>query len=118
MPSGRSVLAALWPPSLCLSQGEHEILGCVPSALGSGAYTAQAAPGALLQPLRELGGGVRRALPRGAPPLLVTQEPGGIPAPPRILPELPASACPSRTVGKVPAFPGLGSPVLGALLWP
>ena len=31
-PGGRSVLAVLGPPGLCLSQGEGQILGCVPPA--------------------------------------------------------------------------------------
>ena len=29
-PSGRSFFAVLCPPGLCLSQGECQILGCVP----------------------------------------------------------------------------------------
>ena len=36
----RSILVVLRPPHLCLSRGESRILGCVPGALGSGAFAA------------------------------------------------------------------------------
>ena len=40
LPSGMSIPAVLCPPGLHLSMGESQILGCVPSALGSWACTA------------------------------------------------------------------------------
>ena len=83
---GRSVFVVLCSPGFCLSRGECRILGCVPGALWSWACavgfvllaalpprrgaSARAASellpgGALraLQPFRELGRGVWRALP-------------------------------------------------------
>ena len=109
--AGASWLPCVLPTSAC-PRGSTTSWAVSPAPWAPGPARPKLLLG-LLQPLRELSR-VQRALPRGAPPLLVTQEPGGIPAPPGILPKLPASACPSRKVGKVPVFPCLGSPVPGS----
>ena len=99
VPGGGSVLAVLGPPRLCLSRGEHRILGCVPRRPGiPGLRCWNRAPGAQLpkaaghssplkpppdppaspqgvcsSPFLSSAHSVRRALPRGEPPLLLTQ---------------------------------------------
>ena len=95
VPGGRSVLAVLGPPGLCVSWEEHRIFGCFPGALCSRACpagialpaaqtppcgasapaTSKLLPGpaeCALQPFRELGRGVWCS-PWGAGALLVSQ---------------------------------------------
>ena len=125
---GRSVLAVLGPPGLCLSRGRLDP-GLCPGALCSGpalvdSRSRPAAPSAepppeppellwvppcALQPLGSSAHSPGRAVavtvpgsPRASPPSWV-------------LLQLPASPFPPGKVGAAPASPGRGSPVLGTL---
>ena len=135
----RNVLTVLGPPGLLLSQGEHWILGCVPQRPGlQGLHCWNHAlaphsplcveplpepppellPGpavCALQPFRELSWWCVAHSPQCAGALLVPLGAWGIPAPPGILPKLPASAFPLGKVSEAPSPPGGGFPVLGAL---
>ena len=126
---GRSVLAVLGPPGLCLSRGRPDP-GLCPGALCSGACAGgfalpgraapsaepppeplRAAPGPAVRAaaLRELG-----ALSWARSCCYCPREPEGIPAllGPAPTPREPLS--PGK-VGAAPAPPGRGSPVLGTL---
>ena len=130
---GRSVLAVLGPPGLCLSRGRRDP-GLCPGALCSGACAGGfALPG----PRNPLRGAAARAPPscsgsRRVPPCALqplgssAHSPGRavavtVPGSPRASPpswvllHLPASPFPPGKVGAAPAPPGRGSPVLGTL---
>ena len=115
-PSGRSILAVMGPPGFCLSWGERLILHCVPQhpgLLGLHPYNLAPGPhsplctkpqlepplklllgpeGQVLQPFRELGPSMWRALPGAQVLCYCPREPEGIPAPPELLLELPVRA--------------------------
>ena len=125
---GRSVLAVLGPPGLCLSRGRPDP-GLCPGALCSGAC----AGGFALPPRSPLRGAAARAPPscsgsrRALQPLGSSAHSPGravavtVPGSPRASPpswvllHLPASPFPPGKVGAAPAPPGRGSPVLGTL---
>lgn len=130
---GRSVLAVLGPPGLCLSRGRPDP-GLCPGALCSGACAGGFALPGRAAPSAE---------PPPEPPELLRVPPGPavraaalrelgalswarscsvtVPGSPRASPpswvllHLPASPFPPGKVGAAPAPPGRGSPVLGTL---
>ena len=126
---GRSVLAVLGPPGLCLSRGRPDP-GLCPGALCSGACAGgfalpgRAAPSAEPPPSPSE---LLRVPPCALQPLgSSAHSPGAqvsvsVPGSPRASPpswvllHLPASPFPPGKVGAAPASPGRGSPVLGTL---
>ena len=129
---GRSVLAVLGPPGLCLSRGRPDP-GLCPGALCSGACAVgfvlpgSAAPSAEPPPSPPSCSGSRRVPPCALQPLGSSAHSPGravavtVPGSPRASPpswvllQLPASPFPPGKVGAAPAPPGRGSPVLGTL---
>ena len=124
---GRSVLAVLGPPGLCLSRGRPDP-GLCPGALCPGLRCWICAPGPQAPPRS------RPRAPRAAPGPRCALQPLGssahspgaqvsvsVPGSPRASPpswvllHLPASPFPPGKVGAAPAPPGRGSPVLGTL---
>ena len=132
--AGASSLSCALPASGC-PRGSAGLWAVSPGTLGSGAWPLElcsrgrAAPSSLSRclscsrgclrasssPFQPRAHSVWHGLPRGAPPLLVTPEPGGSTAPSGILPEFPVSTFPSGKIFKVPASPRLGFSVLEAL---
>ena len=125
---GRSVLAVLGPPGLCLSRGRPDP-GLCPGALCSGPALVDSRSRAAHPPPRS-----RPRAPRAAPGPPCALQPLGssahspgaqvsvsVPGSPRASPpswvllHLPASSFPPGKVGAAPAPPGRGSPVLGTL---
>ena len=116
---GRSVLAVLCPPGLCLSLGERRILGCVqrpgfrglhcwnrapraaaPSVWSRRGSCSQGQPGPPSSPLGSLAHSVWPLSP-GRRCLLVPLGARGHSRPPGVLLQLPASAFPSFRPGRL-----------------
>ena len=93
------------------SKGSH----CLSCCLGCSRSYFQGPSGCIRQPFRELARGVWRALPRGTLPLLVIPGTWGLHCSSWDPARVPCERLSSRKIGKVPASPGLGFPVLGAL---